>query len=58
MENSVCQLILQTSVPLNKPCYKQTGYGIGSAAEPKASDRSLSSPPQSSGEATPTKLNL
>ena len=34
------------------------GYGTGSAAEPKASDGSLSSSPQSGGESIPTRLNL
>lgn len=40
-----------------EPRCKQTGYGIGSAAEPKASDCSLSSSPQSDGESTLTRLN-
>ena len=42
---------------INELRCKQTGYGIGSAAEPKASDCSLSSSPQSGGESTPTRLN-
>ena len=41
---------------INELRCKQTGYGIGSAAEPKASDCSLSSSPQSGGESTPTRL--